>query len=351
MDLPGQRENHALAPALQDQGIEMGTNTMAMTAEEKHSLVPIGGQREAEKEVGPLGSWRQQLMPLAALDPHSSGESPSDSLQQATNSAIGEGQGKKWHEMQKKIKRQQEQHREDHRERKLKLRRRRMMREADKNQHREPNTVSPFNALPHFKYLEIAEPIEIGLPSELAEFGSMNLSREEAQEVAPDMFLDEPMSNPFAMHAPFEDMADMNDQEISQAAARMLQQIGEGPIEQAISSNMEDPESSHALKDGIEPSSIHPNWMVDNLICHYITCPVEEMHYEGPYYHNGELGDQNHPYFKGSNPPPHVWRGYEKMLQGISSDYEQELVHGFWAWHVPPFYYVPGDPRFSVLDD
>ena len=58
---------------------------------------------------------------------------------------------------------------------------------------------------------------------------------------------------------------------------------------------------------------------LDNLLCCYVTCPIDHSHSEGFYFHEGELGDQNHPYFKGSNPPPHVWEAYEKMIQGSST--------------------------------
>ena len=51
----------------------------------------------------------------------------------------------------------------------------------------------------------------------------------------------------------------------------------------------------------------------------------------------GELGDQDHPYFKGSNPPPFVWEAYNRWISGVSTRDDDEVVGGFWAWHVPPF--------------
>ena len=76
---------------------------------------------------------------------------------------------------------------------------------------------------------------------------------------------------------------------------------------------------------------------LDNLPCCSITCPITEPQNIGPYHHNGILGDQNQPYFKGSNPPPAVLMAYERMLRGTSTEEEDEMVRGFWVWHVPPF--------------
>lgn len=90
----------------------------------------------------------------------------------------------------------------------------------------------------------------------------------------------------------------------------------------------------------------------NNAICVFATCPVEEWHDEGPYYHNGVMGDQSHHYFKGSNPPPHVWAAFGRVQSNRGSTEDDEVVSAFWACHVYPYLYIPirPDVKYSERD-
>ena len=135
-----------------------------------------------------------------------------------------------------------EQRRVENLEKKQKLRRSRLVREADKIQDQEPMHISPFNALPHFKYMDIAESIETDVPPELFGFGSLGLS-------ATGTFKDSEQAH---LHS--------------------------FPLEEI------DPSKTPSDKE----NSYQRYVPQDNLLCIYKTCPIQEMHCEGPYHHNSK---------------------------------------------------------------
>jgi len=386
--------------ALLEQGVEATNDSAISAVADDHTILTteepgqvkenrnfsMNERRLSNSLVTALEETPKNLFEVPLMD-------PSKSLDVASYSDIEEGQTKK--SRRDRVKQQQEQHRAEHRQRKLMLRRRRLMRETDEAQDAEPEKVNPFNALPFFEYLELAADVEVELPSELVGFRSMDLS---AADASPLWSLDD-----FNAENLGDSRAVSDDLEVVDAAARMLEQINKLPlggldlgatpptpdfdadivspeIRSQLASKLmygaspEEQQSptSEASPPGIASayrfstpvpidsivgptsdtaasefsrvhvqSSILPNAMRDNFLCHYATCPVTEMHCEGPYYYKGRLGDQNHNYFKGSNPPPCVWEAYEKVVRGISSGEEDEMVTGFWAWHVPPFCYIP----------
>ena len=199
---------------------------------------------------------------------------------------------------------------------KQKLRRRRLLREAEECQDAEPMHVSSLNALPHFEYLEIAEQTETELPLELAGFGSLDLSKVENQR-AVDQFLDSLLNAPLPVNQTHKDLKQWSNEEVPQEAAEMLQKLSLSPNsdpEELASPErypLEEPSSKETLQPGRPVStseaqdlefSLHSAYKTqryptetprDNLLCIFVTCPIREMHYEGPYHHEGELGDQD----------------------------------------------------------
>ena len=89
----------------------------------------------------------------------------------------------------------------------------------------------------------------------------------------------------------------------------------------------------------------------DNLPCYQITCPIDIPHNEGPYYHNGVLGDQDHPKFCGSTPPESVWEAYWRELAGCGTRSDEDVVDFFVLWHVPPFLPYEGNLGFVVTKE
>ena len=392
--------------ALLEQGVEATNDSAIREVADSHSVLTTDELGDPKKHRNSSLSEHQPSSSLmTALEETSKNlcegsiMHPSESFKVASDSDNEESPNKE--SRRDRVKQQQGQHRAEHRERKLMLRRRRLMRETDETQDAEPEKVNPFNALPFFEYLELAADVEVELPSELVGFGSMDLSEADASPLRSlDDFNAENLGDSSAVS---------DDLEVVDAAARMLEQINALPLggldlgatppttgfdadvvspemrsELAsalmLGASMEETLFDRSLTREVSPpgiasayrfstpvpidsivgptsdsaasefsrvhvqSSILPNAMRDNFLCHYATCPVTEMHCEGPYYYKGRLGDQNHNYFKGSNPPPCVWEAYDKVVRGISSGEEDEMVTGFWAWHVPPFCYIPDGP-------
>lgn len=392
--------------ALPEQGVEAVDISAVSTVADDHSLLTSDrpgelkkgrkssmSERRVSKSISTaLEESRKNLFEGPLMD-------PSKSLDVASDSDIEEGQSKT--SRRDRVKQQQEQHRAEHLEKKKMLRRRRLMRETDETQDAEPEKVNPFNALPCFEYLELSADIEVDLPSELVGFGTMDLSEAETSPLwSVDEFNAENLADGLAVSDDLEVVdaaARMLDQinalplggldlgatppppdfdadgvspEIRSELASTLM-FGASPKDTLLPPSPTREASSPAIASAYRlsmpvpidslvgltsdtaasefsrvrvQSPILPNAMRDNFLCHYATCPVREMHCEGPYYHKGRLGEQAHKYFKGSNPPPSVWEAYEKVVRGLSSWEEDEMVTGFWAWHVPPFCYIPDGP-------
>ncbi|KAL8795486.1 MAG: hypothetical protein Q9195_002075 [Heterodermia aff. obscurata] len=158
-----------------------------------------------------------------------------------------------------------EQHRADHREKKRKLRRRRLVGEADRIQDEsyEPMHVSPFNALPHFEYLDIAEALDKDVPPELFGFNSLSFSAAGTPQES-RLWGDKLLSGPFAESKRFRDSAQPH-----------LQSV---PLE-----GMDYPKTPHDKENAYRPYVAQ-----GNLLCIFKTCPIQEMHCEGPYHHNSK---------------------------------------------------------------
>ena len=147
-----------------------------------------------------------------------------------------------------------EQHRVEHHEKKQKLRRRRLVREADIIQDQEPMNISPFNSLPHFKYLDIAEAVETDVPPELFGFGSLGLAATGTKL----------LSGAFAESKPIEEAKQPH------LPSATLEGIG--------------PSKARSEKKDTYRSYVPQG----NLLCIFMTCPIQERHCEGPYHHNSK---------------------------------------------------------------
>jgi len=393
-----QQDEATSALALLEQGDEAANDSVGRTGADDHSLHSTEeldepkGDRNLSMSERRLSKTSENLFECSLVE-------PSESLEAASDSDIEEGQSKT--SRRRGVKQQQEQHRAEHREKKRMLRRRRLIRETEDAQDEEPKKVNPFNALPCFEYLELSEDVQVELPSELVGFESMDLSEAEPQNASPLLSIDG-----FAAEILLDSPAVFEDQDVVDAAARMLKLIEDLPVggldleamplPPEFDADMVSPDIRSELastlmhgasseETSLQPSPTHeanprnanrfstpipidslvgpisataasefsrvqvqssvlPNAMRDNFLCHYATCPVTEMHCEGPYHYKGRLGDQDHAYFQGSNPPPSVWEAYDRVVRGISSSEEDEMVTGFWAWHVPPFCYIPDGP-------
>ena len=219
-----------------------------------------------------------------------------------------------------------------------------ILQKTDQHQDREPKRIDPFNALPQFEYLEIAEQLTADMPSGLDGFGQMDLcerktgddespekplapflsvnaSSEEHSEIgwdsepnefrhmdspsasAPDISLDLPMSSLM--------ISDEGDEfwleDLRVIAADLLARIqGTGfddvePAEdeatttdQPLSKFLSQAASSRQPVNEGQLSANGQQFPLDNSPCTSFSCPIDEPHNEGPYYHNGVLGDQNH---------------------------------------------------------
>ena len=326
------KDGSILAPALQDQGSERARRNIDTTKEKKDAITLMGEEIDFNND------------PILPLSPGGTFGSPDPSTRNPREKALEQSFKYSLDSFKHKQNQfltgrnhSQEQDREDRRYKKLMLRRRRLLRETEKAQDQEPVRVDSSNALPHFEYLDICGDVEVALPKELEGFGAMDLSNEAPNPDSPGRGSND--SRDSATSA-FASLYDVSTEDISDAAARMLDQLEEDQAN----------EPTEPLPD-LSSLPFPPPRTLDNLICHYITCPVDECHTEGPYFHNGELGDQDHPYFKGSNPPPHVWDAYNRVIEGSSRLLDDEIVTNFWAWHVPPFYTIPEKPEAEVAED
>lgn len=181
MDSHVQQEKSAYALALQELGVEGPIESPTVAVTEDHVALTIDHQEGPNEPQNSTDIERRFLRSLlhAAEEPspeymQKQLEAASDPLEQASDSEI-EDDGSKASRKDRAKK-----HRAELREKKLMLRRRRMMRQTEEAQDKEPAKVSPFNALPHFEYLEIAAPVEVDLPSDLNGFSLMDISTTQA---------------------------------------------------------------------------------------------------------------------------------------------------------------------------
>ena len=287
----------------------------------QRSLVSIDNRKGSQEEPrqsgpqSPLSTWlaSEQLMEqeLASFD------GPSSAPQELTSGVTTEARHNQTR-MNVLVQKQSE-HRAAHKEKKQRLRRSRIL-QADEVLDEEPTYVSPFNTLPDFEYLEIAEPSET--PSGLAGFGNLGVfSHETMADPSPNA----PTSNQLLTNEPLENVASSTDRGLSFAAgAGTLRQMEDDSImnmNSGINSlSLNERRPTMASHTPINSNQVSPdNFQVppDQLACYCPTCPIPDFHTVGPYYHKAILGDQNHVYFKGSNPPPEVWLAYERSLRSV----------------------------------
>lgn len=197
---PIRTQDHPKLAISQEQCRETTPDTTACTDEKKASAVSMSEQED-----------------LSGKATTNSAEEQLNSLQNRANRVVQEAGFEKSRE--NAWRQSVEQHRAEHGEKKQKLRRRRLLLDADRIQDQEPMHVSPFNALPHFEYLEIAQAVETDLPPALIRFGSLGLS---TTEITSDKYTNQPY-------------------------------VPQG-----------------------------------NLLCIFMTCPIQSMHCEGPYHHNSK---------------------------------------------------------------
>ena len=218
------------------------------------------------------------------------------------------------------------------------------LREMDKDQDREPKRIDAFHPLPQFEFLAINEQLAAKTLSGLDGFGQMDLSKEEVADddppekplasfmsvnassdeqsgtgweselnefthmdslsaSAPDTTLDMPMNS-----LPSSDSDDFCLEDLRKAAAAMLARIRETrldvtkppeneatTVEQTfLNLSIQEASSRHPVNES-QPTANREQFPMDNSPCTSFLCPIQEPHNEGPYHHNGVLGDQNHP--------------------------------------------------------
>lgn len=255
----------------------------------------------------------------------------------------------------------QKAHLEQHRKKKAMLRRRRQIRKAaDEAQNAEPSYTGQSDPIGHLEYMEIEEAVENDVPTELTGFASMGLSSD-APKQDPEPYVEPSYEVPgWLTPGCFRSRSNTEDEQAVRGARKMCKWFNDNqenpsqevsqfsPIDADYVPTAENPFAildeeltAHCMSPPAKYTPTARPGARDNLLCHYITCPILEPHYEGPYHHEGILGDQSHTFFKGSNPPPWVWTAYQEIQDRCSLWYEEETVMGFWTWHVPPFCHIP----------
>lgn len=61
--------------------------------------------------------------------------------------------------------------------------------------------------------------------------------------------------------------------------------------------------------------------------------PVQGLHFQGLYLHNGELADRPHGFFGALNPPPNVKDAYARIERYQASDADYDTVRFFVMCH------------------
>ena len=303
-------ENFQFAVSPQTQSIESAHTASAMSGKAEQQLVPV---KEEEIFVGNDVPWRRHAGITMQLADHASGDQMAIStekllttVQTGVDKVLADARAKK--SRGSGVKARVSQHRADFKKRKQA--RRQVMQEVNANQASEPRIINSFDALPHFEYLEIAEAIDSELPLDLNGFSSLGLSPPEAHEGADVDSLNELLAEPFAEDITFSDDTDITDEYVADAATRMLQQLSLSPVEECSAgcSHSEILNPEHPILDVPESAgetsesspSLHQVYQsqrcskelcapLDNLLCCFFTCPIEETHCEGMFENYDQL--------------------------------------------------------------
>ena len=71
----------------------------------------------------------------------------------------------------------------------------------------------------------------------------------------------------------------------------------------------------------------------NSAMCHSPNCPIREPHLTGLYLHDNQRSMWRHPYWGISNPPPHIWQGWDHRTAKTASHHEVSDVLGFIQCH------------------
>ena len=79
------------------------------------------------------------------------------------------------------------------------------------------------------------------------------------------------------------------------------------------------------------PSS--PPYSRTAVICQSENCPIKDPHLEGLYLHNDQPSKWRHPYWGVSNPPPYMWRAWDRRTDKVATSEEVRDIFGFIECH------------------
>lgn len=311
--------------ALEEQGAPPSAPSTDPSEKGKDSEVP-----EPPQVAGPLNERQVLMTVLKAIEENSEGdflkrhkEQKAAALKEANHSndekpeATSSEKGK----ARLQIKSRQKGHLDEHRKKKATMRRRLQMHAADVAQDAEPSYTSQSDALGHLEYMDISEPVEVDLPSELAGFATMGLAANEVSGSGSDK--------------------EKNTAAAQQSTSEDANNVPATGYPYLIPTEEPKKDTEHSMSPPVKFSAVARPGARGNLICRYAFCPIMEEHYEGPYYYKGVFGDQNHSKFRGSNPPPWLWEYYYRVINRTASWHKDNKVHSFWLWHVSPFCHIP----------
>ena len=71
----------------------------------------------------------------------------------------------------------------------------------------------------------------------------------------------------------------------------------------------------------------------NSAMCHSPNCPIKEPHLAGLYLHDNQRSAWRHPYWGISNPPLHIWRGWDHRTAKTATPQEVSDVLGFMQSH------------------
>ena len=72
-------------------------------------------------------------------------------------------------------------------------------------------------------------------------------------------------------------------------------------------------------------------------LCYSPLCPLPLGHLEGKYLFEDQPAEKNNPIWGESNPPPSLWKDYERLVAGIANDEDKDEMSKFaehHAWNV-----------------
>ena len=67
--------------------------------------------------------------------------------------------------------------------------------------------------------------------------------------------------------------------------------------------------------------------------CNSSDCPIPFAHYQGQYLFDNQPTEEDHPVWGKSNPPPFLWKAYERFAAGNASAAEKDAILAFAEHH------------------